>query len=165
MSARRSCNSRMWCGFRSVRAFYAPTPRRWRRLRWCRRRLATGSDVSVNAAAPVVTDEADIIAVDAMNAGDLAETAVAGAEGFRDLAVIAVRRRAVGENAAGIVAGDPGTGAGEVGAERHGFGHRAGISRRGAKHRRTERNQELTNHRRASRAPSRPPSLVRRAAD
>ena len=42
-----------------------------------------------NQARPVVADEADVIAVDAMHAGDLAETALARAIAFGDLLVSA----------------------------------------------------------------------------
>ena len=76
----------------------------------------------MNHARPVVADEADVIAVDAMNAGDLAEAALAGAIAFRDLLVDAGQAGAIGEYAAGVVAGDARAGAGEFGAERHGLG-------------------------------------------
>ena len=90
-SAQRCCNSRTWCGCRSGRASCAPTRRRSRPLPWCRRCSATGGERRLATwwipARPVVANEADVVAVGAMNAGHLAEPAVAGTKTFGDLIV------------------------------------------------------------------------------
>src|SRR6516225_1052807 len=76
----------------------------------------------VNLAGPVVTNKANIVAVDAVNAGDLGEALPARAPVFGDLLVDRIDIGRIGKDAAGIVAGHTRPGAGEFRAIRQGFG-------------------------------------------
>src|SRR5690348_960350 len=100
----------------------------------------------MNLAGTIVADEANIIAIDAMNAGDLAEPSPARAMVGGDLAIDRLDIRRVRENAAGIVASHRRTGAGKFGAPSQRGA--AAAQGRGGNH--SERDRDVSNHGKAS---------------
>ena len=100
----------------------------------------------MNFAGTIVADEADIFAIDAVNAGDFGEAAPARAMVAGDLMIDRFDIRRIWENAAGIVAGHSRTGAGEPRAP----GERGGAAAQGGARNHRERDQEFSDQGKAS---------------
>src|SRR3974390_1148767 len=102
----------------------------------------------MNLAGTIVADEADIVAIEAVNASDLGEAAPTRAIVSRDLVIDRFDIGRIGEDAAGIVAGHCRTGAGEKGAQ----SQRGGAAAQGAGSNHSERDYEFSEHGKASHA-------------
>src|SRR5437868_12866540 len=156
-SARRCLNYRMWCGSRSARASCVPTPPQLPRSRWFKPRSATGGEGwhfavvcqdegwLMNLARAVVTNETDIVAIDAVDAGDFGETTPACAVICGDVAVDRLDIGRIGKDAADVVASHCRTWAGEFRAPGHGLGAGTEASGQGRQDQ-NERDHDIANH-------------------
>src|SRR5262249_23221277 len=98
----------------------------------------------MNFAGTIVADEADIFAIEAVNAGDLGKAAPARTIVSRDLVIDRLDIGRIGEDTAGIVAGHRWTRAGELAA----FSQRCGAAAQGGDNgpgsNNSERNHEFS---------------------
>src|SRR6516162_1818863 len=134
----------MWCGYAWDRASYAPIRPRSRRWRWFRRWWVIGTDGLVDHPRLIDADEADVVAIGAVHGCDLRDAVPARAIILRHSLVCAFDCRRIGNDAAGIVTGDPRPRARRRG--RSGKGGKRKLGRADQEQRRQRHGQPIPTH-------------------